>query len=79
LDRGRGIGGNHQPANFTLDTLAELSAALGIKRHVRMLPGTEHMIFGRGLTVTTKMEPTIGFPKSETKHAAKKFKSSTKK
>ncbi len=46
-----------QPANFTIDTLAELSAALGVKLHVRMLPENEHMIFVRGLTVTTKVEP----------------------
>jgi ribosome-binding protein aMBF1 (putative translation factor) len=59
-----------QPANFTIDTLAELSAALGIKLHVRILPENERMIFVRGLTVTTKVEPTIDFPKSETKHAA---------
>ena len=59
-----------QPANFTIDTLAELSSALGINLHVRMLPENERMIFVRGLTVTTKVEPTIDFPKSEMKHAA---------
>ena len=48
-----------QPANFTIDTLAEFSAALGVKLHVRMLPESEHMIFVRGLTVTTKVEPTV--------------------
>ncbi len=37
-----------QPANFTIDTLAEISAALGVKLHVRMLPGSEHMIFITG-------------------------------
>ena len=35
------------PANFTIDTLAELSAALSVKLHVRMLPESEHMIFAR--------------------------------
>jgi len=59
-----------QPANFTIDTLAELSAALGVKLHVRLLPEDEHLIFVRGLTVTTKVKPTIDFPKSQTKHAA---------
>lgn len=59
-----------KPANFTIDTLAELSAALGIKLHVRMLPENERMIFVRGLTVTTKVEPAVGFPDSQMKHAA---------
>ena len=53
------------PANFTIDTLAELSAALGVKLHVRMLPENEHMIFVRGLTVTTKVEPVAEFPKPQ--------------
>lgn len=43
-----------QPANFTIDTLAELSTALGVKLHVRMLPENEHLLFVRGLAVTTK-------------------------
>ena len=51
-------------ANFTIDTLAELSAALCVKLHVRMLPENEHMIFVRGLTVTTKVEPLPEFTKS---------------
>ncbi len=51
-----------QPANFTIETLAELSSALGVKLHVRMLPENEHMIFVRGLTVTTKVEPIEEFP-----------------
>lgn len=59
-----------QPANFTIDTLAELSSALGINLHVRMLPENERMIFVRGLTVTTKVEPTVGFPDSQMKHSA---------
>lgn len=50
-----------QPANFTIDTLAELSTALGVKLHVRMLPENEHMIFVRGLTVTTKVVPIADF------------------
>ena len=59
-----------QPANFTIDTLAEFSAALGVKLHVRMLPESEHMIFVRGLTVTTKVEPTADFPKPQAKTAS---------
>ncbi|MCX6864841.1 MAG: helix-turn-helix transcriptional regulator [Verrucomicrobia bacterium] len=61
---------DEQPANFTIDTLAELSAALGVKLHVRMLPESEHMIFVRGLTVTTKVEPTADFPKPQAKTAS---------
>jgi len=57
------------PANFTIDTLAELSAALGVKLHVRMLPENEHMILVRGLTVTTKVEPIAEFPKPQTRRA----------
>lgn len=57
------------PANFTINSLAELSAALGVKLHVRMLPENEHMIFVRGLTVTTKVEPVPDFPKQESKLA----------
>lgn len=56
-----------QPANFTIDTLAELSAALGVKLHVRMLPENERLIFVRGLTVTTKVKPGADFPKQEPK------------
>jgi transcriptional regulator with XRE-family HTH domain len=59
-----------QPANFTIDTLAELSAALGVKLHVRMLPENEHMIFVRGLTVTTKVEPVADFPKPQARSAS---------
>lgn len=59
-----------QPANFTIDTLAELSAALGVKLHVRMLPENEHMIFVRGLTVTTKVEPIAEFPKTQARLAS---------
>ena len=36
-----------QPANFTIDTLAEISSALGVKLHVRMFPENEEMIFLR--------------------------------
>jgi len=57
-------------ANFTIDTLAELSAALGVKLHVRMLPENEHMIFVRGLTVTTKVEPVAPFPKPRIRSAS---------
>lgn len=57
-------------ANFTIDTLAELSTALGVKLHVRMLPEDEHMIFVRGLTVTTKVEPIAYFPRHKPKTAA---------
>lgn len=57
-------------ANFTIDTLAELSSALGVKLHVRMLPENEHMIFVRGLTVTTKVEPTAPFPKPQIRPAS---------
>lgn len=53
------------PANFTIDTLARISGALGVKLHVRMLPENEHMVFVRGLTVTTRVEPMPDFPKSE--------------
>ncbi len=56
-------------ANFTIDTLAELSAVLRVKLHVRMLPENEHMLFVRGLTVTTKVEPTADFPKPQTRLA----------
>lgn len=59
-----------RPANFTIDTLAELSSALGVKLHVRMLPENEHMIFVRGLTVTTKVEPIADFPKPQAKSAS---------
>ena len=57
------------PANFTIDTLAELSAALGVKLHVRMLPENEHMLFVRGLTITTKVEPIAEFPKPQARLA----------
>lgn len=59
-----------QPANFTIDTLAELSSALGVKLHVRMLPDDEHLIFVRGLTVTTKVVPIADFPKPQAKSAS---------
>ncbi len=59
-----------RPANFTIDTLAELSSALGVKLHVRMLPESEHMIFVRGLTVTTKVEPVSAFPKQQIRSTA---------
>jgi transcriptional regulator with XRE-family HTH domain len=59
-----------RPANFTIDTLAELSSALGVKLHVRMLPENEHMIFVRGLTVTTKVEPIADFPKQQARRAS---------
>jgi transcriptional regulator with XRE-family HTH domain len=59
-----------KPANFTIDTLAELSSALGVKLHVRMLPESEHMIFVRGLTVTTKVEPIADFPKPQVRSAS---------
>ena len=59
-----------RPANFTIDTLAELSSALGLKLHVRMLPEREHMIFVRGLTVTTKVEPIAAFPKQQVRSTA---------
>ena len=59
-----------QPANFPIDTLAEISSALGIKLHVRMLPEDENLIFVRGLTVTTKVEPIADFPKLQTKSAS---------
>lgn len=58
-----------RPANFTIDTLAEFSAALGIQLHVRMLPESEKMIFVRGVTVSTQVEPIADFPKSKTKIA----------
>jgi ribosome-binding protein aMBF1 (putative translation factor) len=61
LDEGR-------RANFTIDTLAELSAALGVKLHVRMLPENEHMIFVRGLTMTTKVEPLPEFTRSDNRY-----------
>lgn len=53
------------PANFTIDTLAAMSGALGVKLHVRMLPENEHMVFVRGLTVTTRVEPLPDFPESD--------------
>ena len=75
-----------QPANFTIDTLAELSSALGINLHVRMLPENERMIFVRGLTVTTKekekakaLQAKPPAKKSTKKKAVKKAKSLTKK
>lgn len=58
LDEGR-------RANFTIDTLAEISSALGVKLHVRMLPENEHMIFVRGITVTTKVETIATPPKPQ--------------
>ncbi len=61
LDEGR-------RANFTIDTLAELSAVLGVKLHVRMLPENEHMIFVRGLTMTTKVEPLPEFTRSDNRY-----------
>lgn len=42
------------PANFTIDTLAELAAVLGVKLHVRMLPESEHMIFARRASTAAK-------------------------
>lgn len=59
-----------KPANFTIDSLAELSAALGVKLHIRMLPENEHMIFVRGLTVTTKVEPIAEFPDPQVRSAS---------
>lgn len=59
-----------QPANFTIDTLAELSATLGVKLHVRMLPEDEQLIFVRGFTVTTKVEPIADFQRQKPKTAA---------
>lgn len=41
-------------ANFTIDTLAELSAALGVKLHVRMLPENERMMFASRPTASRK-------------------------
>lgn len=58
------------PANFTIDTLAALSVALGVKLHVRMLPEDEHLIFVRGLTLTAKVEPIADFPRQKPKTAA---------
>jgi transcriptional regulator with XRE-family HTH domain len=55
-------------ANFTIDTLAELSVALGVKLHLRMLPENEHMIFVRGLTMTTKVEPLPEFTRSDNRY-----------
>ena len=55
-------------ANFTIDTLAELSSALGVKLHVRMLPEDEHMIFVRGLTSTTRVEPLPEFARSDNRY-----------
>lgn len=52
-------------ANFTIDTLAELSAVLGVKLHVRMLPEHEHLIFVRGPTRTAKVEPLPEFTRSD--------------
>lgn len=52
-------------ANFTLDSLAELSAALSVQLHVRMLPAHEHMIFARRVTVQTEVAPASAFPVAE--------------
>ena len=49
-------------ANFTIETLAELSAALGVQFHVRMLPANERMIFARKLTVITEVFTAPDFP-----------------
>ena len=49
-------------ANFTIETLAELSVALGVQLHLRMLPANEHMIFARTLTVQTEVSPESPFP-----------------
>lgn len=57
-------------ANFTIDTLAEISAVLGVKLHVRMLPENEHILFVRGLTVTTKVEPIAAFPNPQARSAS---------
>lgn len=57
-------------ANFTIDTLAELSSALDVKLHVRMLPENEKMIYVRGHTVKTKLEPIADFPRLQPKVAS---------
>jgi transcriptional regulator with XRE-family HTH domain len=46
--------------NFTIDTLAGLSAALGVQLCVRMLPPSEKILFVR--RVVTEVTPTPAFP-----------------
>ncbi len=52
------------PANFTIDTLAELSVALGVMLHVRMLPENETIIFTRQATTPTPTKSTANNAKS---------------
>jgi transcriptional regulator with XRE-family HTH domain len=47
--------------NFTIDTLAGLSAALGVQLCVRMLPPSEKIFFVRRV-VATEVTPTPTFP-----------------
>jgi transcriptional regulator with XRE-family HTH domain len=53
-------------ANFTIDTLAEISAVLGVQLCVRLIPSTDHMVFvRRPVTVRTMVAPTPPFPTDE--------------
>lgn len=48
--------------NFTIETLAELAAALELQLCVRLLPASERMIFLRKITVSAHVEPAGEFP-----------------
>jgi transcriptional regulator with XRE-family HTH domain len=57
-------------ANFTIDTLAELSAILGLQLQVRLLPPNEDMVFLRRNTVKTQVKPSSCFPELRAKPIA---------
>jgi transcriptional regulator with XRE-family HTH domain len=63
--------GEKNRANFTIDSLAEISVALGVQLHTRLIPADDRMIFiGRSVTVPTTVSPTPAFPSAETATAA---------
>ena len=55
LDRDRRV-------NFTIETLAELAAAMKLQLCVRLLPSSERMLFLRKVTVPAHVEPVGEFP-----------------
>lgn len=51
--------------NFTIETLAELAAALKLQLCVRLLPANERMLFMRKITLPTHVEPVGEFPEPQ--------------
>ncbi len=51
--------------NFTIETLAELAAALKLQLCVRLLPASERLLFLRKMTVSAQIDPVGDFPKLE--------------